>query len=70
MISNTQLIKIKKIQNQCVATIDKRLSISDTYRNYQLLTFEDMIVHETNKLWHKHHLNLLLAALTKKHENG
>ena len=48
-----------------MATIDKKLSIRDIYRNYQLLTFEDMIIHETNKLWHKQHLNLLPPPLIK-----
>ena len=65
MITNTQIKKIRKIQNQCIATIDKRLSISDIYKNHQLLTFEDMITHETNKLWHKQHLNLLPFPLTR-----
>ena len=65
MITTTQLKKIVKIQNQCVATIDKRLSVSDTYRKYQILTFEDMITHETNKLWYKQYLNLLPCPLSK-----
>ena len=57
MINKTQLDKISKIQNQCVATIDKNLSVNDIYKNYRLLKFEDMIIHETNKLWHKQHFN-------------
>ena len=65
MITKTQIKKIMKIQDQCIATIDKRLSVSDIYRNYQLRTFEDMIIHETNKLWHKQHLNLLPCPLNK-----
>ena len=65
MITNMQIKKIRKIQKQCVATIDKKLSISDIYKNYQLLTFEDMITHETNKLWHKQHLKLLPLPLTR-----
>ena len=65
MINKTQLNKISKIQNQCVATIDKKLSVSDIYKNYRLLKFEDMITHETNKLWHKQHLKLLPVPLTR-----
>ena len=59
MINKTQLNKISKIQDQCMATIDKKLSVSDTYKSYQLLKFVDMITHETNKLWHKQHLKML-----------
>ena len=65
MINKMQLNKISKIQNQCVATIDKKLSVNDIYKNYRLLKFEDMITHETNKLWHKQHLNLLPVPLTR-----
>ena len=65
MINKAQLDKISKIQNQCMATIDKNLSVNDTYKNYRLLKFEDMITHETNKLWHKQHLNLLPVPLTR-----
>ena len=65
MIKKTQLEKISKIQDQCVATIDKSLSVKDTYKKYKLLKFEDMITHETNKLWHKHHLSLLPAPLMR-----
>ena len=65
MMNKTQLNKISKIQNQCVATIDKKLSVNDIYKNYRLLKFEDMITHETNKLWHKQHLNLLPVPLTR-----
>ena len=32
MIKKTQLEKISKIQDQCVATIDKSLSVKDTYK--------------------------------------
>ena len=63
MINKAQLDKISKIQNQCVATLDKNLSVNDTYKNYKLLKFEDMITDETNKLWHKQHLSLLPVPL-------
>ena len=65
MIKKVQLDKISKIQDQCVATLDKSLSVRDTYKKYKLLKFEDMITHETNKLWHKQHLSLLPAPLTR-----
>ena len=65
MINKAQLDKISKIQDQCVATLDKSLSVRDTYKKYKLLKFEDMITHETNKLWHKQHLSLLPAPLTR-----
>ena len=65
MISQTQKNKLKKIQNQCIATIDKNLTTTATYKHYKILTFEDLISHETNKLWHKRHLNLLPTPLTK-----
>ena len=65
MITKAHLNKISKIQNQCVATLDKHLSVNDTYKKYKLLKFKDMITHETNKLWHKQHLNLLPVPLTR-----
>ena len=34
MINKTQSNKIRKIQNQCIATIDKNLSVNDTYKHY------------------------------------
>ena len=48
MISQTQKNKLKKIQNQCIATIDKNLTTTATYKHYKILTFEDLISHETN----------------------
>ena len=65
MINKTQTNKIRKFQNQCFATIDKNLSTKDTYKHYQLLTFEDLISHKTNKLWHKQHLGQLPTPLTR-----
>ena len=65
MIKKAQLDKISKIQDQCVATLDKSLSVKDTYKKYKLLKFEDMITHETNKLWHKQRLSLLPAPLMR-----
>ena len=65
MINKAQLDKISKIQNQCVANLDKNPSVNDTYKNYKLLKFKDMITHKTNKLWHKQHLNLLPVPLTR-----
>ena len=49
MITKAHLDKISKIQNQCVAILDKHLSVNDTYKKYKLLKFKDMITHETNK---------------------
>ena len=65
MINKTQLVKISKIQDQCVAIIDKDLSVRDTYKKYKVLKFEEMITHETNKLWHKQHLSLLPVPLMR-----
>ena len=65
MITNTQVKKIRKIQDRCVATIDKKLITSETYKHHKLLTFEDMITHETCKLWHKQHLKLLPIPLSR-----
>ena len=45
MIKKAQLDKISKIQDQCVATLDKSLLVKDTYKKYKLLKFEDMITH-------------------------
>ena len=65
MITNTNIKKIRKIQNQCIATLDKRLSVNDIYKKYQILTFKEMIKHETYKLWHKLRLKLLPCPLAR-----
>ena len=65
MITNTQVKKKRKIQDQCVATIDKKLMTCETYKHHKLLTFEDMITNETCKLWHKQHLKLLPIPLSR-----
>ena len=66
MINKAQLDKISKIQDHCVATLDKSLSVRDIFiTKYKLLKFEDMITHETNKLWHKQHFSLLPAPLAR-----
>ena len=69
MITKAQMTKLSKIQDKCVETIDKNLTISDTYRTYKLLRFEDMITHETNKLWQKQQLEILPTPLIRKHED-
>ena len=65
MINQTQKNKIRKIQNQCVATIDKNLTTTDTYKHYRLLRFEDLVSHKMNKIWHKQHLSLLPTPLKR-----
>ena len=65
MITKTQMTRLSKIQNKCVETIDKNLTISGTYKKYKLLRFEDMITHETNKLWQKQQLEVLPTPLIR-----
>ena len=65
MITNMNISKIRMIQDQCVATLDKRLDTMGNYKKYQILPFDEIIKHETNKLWHKLHLNLLPKPLTR-----
>ena len=55
--------KIQKIQDHCIATIDRWLPTAEIYREHKILTFNQMIHQETNKLWHKFHLNELPSPL-------
>ena len=65
MITKAQMTKLSKIQEKCVETIDKNLTISDTFKTYKLLRFEDMITHKTNKLWQKQQLEILPTPLIR-----
>ena len=55
MLNESQLSRLKKIQNKCVRLIDTSKSLEENYTTKNILKLEQLIVLENLKIWHKYH---------------
>ena len=63
MITQTQMNKIRKIQDIAVQLIEPKLELLSVYKKYGILPIEKLIELENYKVWYKYYHNLLPVRL-------
>ena len=59
LITNRDLDKLQKLQNQCVRLIDPKSNINQIYKKNQILKIKDLIKLELSKFGYKYLHNIL-----------
>ena len=63
MISSELLCKVHTQQNHCIRILDTRLSLTDLFKKYKVLTIDSVINLELCKLWFKLNNDMLPVNL-------
>ena len=65
MIQQSDLIRLQKIQNRCVQSIQPNMQVKDIYREHRILPIREMLKLENCKLWYKYYQKTLPTKLQK-----
>ena len=63
MISQTQMNRLQKLQNQGIQLIDPTKPLCEIYANQKILTIDNIVKMENSKIWFKYYHNLIPTQL-------
>ena len=63
MISQTQMNRLQKLQNQGIQLIDPTKPLHEIYANQNILTIDNIVKLENSKIWFKYYHNLIPTRL-------